>query len=179
MRCAWSRVAELAVDRNETPVSLRIARLTRFGELVHLHIEDMVEDGKPPRRSKAATLDMLQREIGAVRINAPDCGRLIRFGRAFAAFVRDPQLQFGRTRSGPAGKPGTVEMAVETIVPILLHAPVVHAAPISMEQAMLTHGVDAPKIGRQAASTGARGCEHRSTAPARVAVAVDFDQVDV
>jgi hypothetical protein len=63
----WSRLAELSVDRNETPVSPRIGRLTKFGELVRLHIEDMTAVGKPPRRSKAAALDMLQRELGAIR----------------------------------------------------------------------------------------------------------------
>jgi hypothetical protein len=59
----WSRVAELAVDRNEPPVSSRIARQTKFGDLVQLHIEDMTAVGKPLRRSEAATLDMLQREL--------------------------------------------------------------------------------------------------------------------
>jgi hypothetical protein len=49
----WSRLAELSVDRNETQVSSRIGRLTKFGELVRLHIEDMTAVGKPPRRSKA------------------------------------------------------------------------------------------------------------------------------
>jgi hypothetical protein len=78
----WSRVAELAVDRNETPVGSRIGRLTKLGELIQLYIADMVAVGKPPRRSKAATLDMLQRELGTVRINALDRERLIQFGRA-------------------------------------------------------------------------------------------------
>jgi hypothetical protein len=64
----WSRLAELSVDRNETPVSDRIDRLTKFGELLRLPIEDMTAVGKPPRRSKAATLDMLQRELGAIKI---------------------------------------------------------------------------------------------------------------
>jgi hypothetical protein len=52
-----SRVAELAIDRNETPVSSRITRLTGSGELVHFHIENMTTTGKPPGRSKAATPD--------------------------------------------------------------------------------------------------------------------------
>jgi hypothetical protein len=36
----WSRLAELSVDRNETPVSTRIGRITKFGELIKLHIEE-------------------------------------------------------------------------------------------------------------------------------------------
>jgi hypothetical protein len=51
----WSRLAQLAVDRNETPISSSIARLTKFGELVQLHIEDMTAVGKPSGWSKAAT----------------------------------------------------------------------------------------------------------------------------
>ncbi|MGL5010778.1 MAG: hypothetical protein ACRC6I_12925 [Paracoccaceae bacterium] len=61
----WSRLAELSVNRNETPVSARIDRITKFGELIKLHVEDMTAVGKPPRRSKAATLDMPQRKLGS------------------------------------------------------------------------------------------------------------------
>jgi len=64
----WSRLAGLSVHRNETPVSARIARLTTFGDMVKLHIEDMTAVEKTQRRSKAATLAMLQRELGAIKI---------------------------------------------------------------------------------------------------------------
>jgi hypothetical protein len=77
----WSRLAELSVDRNETPVSDRIGRITKFGDLVRFHIEDMTAVGKPPRRSKAPALDRLQRELGAIKITALDRERLIQFGR--------------------------------------------------------------------------------------------------
>jgi hypothetical protein len=43
----WSRLAELSVDRNETPISSRIGRITKFGELIKLHIEDMTAVGNP------------------------------------------------------------------------------------------------------------------------------------
>lgn len=68
----WARLAELAVDRNETPVSSRIARPMKFEELAPLRIEDMVAVGRPPRRSKAATLDMLKHELGTIRLSALD-----------------------------------------------------------------------------------------------------------
>jgi integrase len=118
----WSRVAELAVDRNETPVSSRIARLTKFGELVQLHIEDMTAVGKPPGRSKAATLDMLQRELGAIRINALDRERLIRFGRA---------------RSDAGAGPVTLGIDIGMIGLVLSHAAAVHGLPISTEPVAL------------------------------------------
>ena len=78
----WSRVAELAVDRNETPVSARIRRLTRFADLVDLHIEDMAAVGRPPQSSKAATLAMLRAELGDCKSGVLDRERLVQFGRA-------------------------------------------------------------------------------------------------
>lgn len=37
----WFRLAELSVDRNETPISARIGQLTKFTVLVQLRVEDM------------------------------------------------------------------------------------------------------------------------------------------
>ncbi len=51
-----------------TPTKSRIARLKTFGELIELHIDDMCDVGKSPRRSKAAALDMLQRHLGKCNI---------------------------------------------------------------------------------------------------------------
>ncbi len=118
----WSRLAELSEDRNETPVSSRIGRLTKFGELIKLHIEDMTDVGKPPRRSKAATLDMLQRELGAIKIMALDRERLI---------------QFGRARSEAGAGPVTRGIDIGTIGLVLSHAAAVHGLPISTEQVAL------------------------------------------
>lgn len=78
----WSPLAELAVDRNETPVSSRIARLTKFGEPIQTHIGDTRAAGRPPQRSRTAILDLQQRESGIVGINALDRERLIQFGCA-------------------------------------------------------------------------------------------------
>jgi integrase len=115
----WSRLAELSVDRNETPVSSRIGRLTKFGELVQLHVEDMTAVGKPPRRSKAATLDMLQRQLGAISISALDRARLI---------------QFGGARSEAGAGPMTLGIDIGTISLVLSHAAAVHGLPVSTEQ---------------------------------------------
>jgi len=52
-----------------------------FGTLIELHIGDMKDVGKPPQRSKSATLEMLQRKLGALSITQLDRERLIRFGR--------------------------------------------------------------------------------------------------
>jgi len=118
----WSRLAELSVDRNETPISARIGRLTKFGDLVKLHIEDMTAVGKPPRRSKAATLDMLLRELRAIKITALDRERLI---------------QFGRARSGADAGPVTIGIDIGAIGLVLSHAAAVHWLPVSTEQVAL------------------------------------------
>lgn len=55
-RRRWATDTERRVDRAETLTKSRIARLKTFGELIDLHIDDMCDVGKPPRRSKAAAL---------------------------------------------------------------------------------------------------------------------------
>ena len=77
----WAGVAELAVDRNEPPVSARIGRLARFAERVDLHIQDMAAVGKPPQRSKSATLAMGCATLKQLQVLDADRERLIRFGR--------------------------------------------------------------------------------------------------
>lgn len=106
----WSRLAELSVDRNETPVSARIGRLTKLGDMVKLHIEDMTTVGKPPRRSKAATLDMLRRELGAIKITALDRERRIQFRPGRSEADAGPvafQTPNGAIKSGGACRPHT------------------------------------------------------------------------
>jgi integrase len=117
----WSRLAELSVDRNETPVSSRIGRLTKFsvGAASHRRHD---RRGKPPRRSKVATLDMLQRQLGAVKITALDRERLI---------------QFGRARSKAGAGPVTLGIDIGAIGLVILHAAAVHGLPISTEQVAL------------------------------------------
>ena len=85
------------MDRNETQMSARIGRLTKFGQLVKLPIEDLSAVGKPPRRSKAATLGLSQRQLGAIKITALDRERLLQFGRARFEAVAGPVTPARRT----------------------------------------------------------------------------------
>ena len=52
----WARQAETRVDQGLAPNKSSVSRLQTFGDLIDLHITDMCEVGKPPRRSKVATL---------------------------------------------------------------------------------------------------------------------------
>ncbi|MES0139232.1 site-specific integrase [Mesorhizobium sp. M0016] len=114
----WATEAERQVDRGETPTKSRIARLKTFGELIDLHIDDMCDVGKSPRRSKAAALDMLQRHLGKCNIAALDRERLIRFGR---------------DRAAQGAGPMTLGMDIGFVKLILAHAAAVHGLPVKVE----------------------------------------------
>ncbi|MBB6464994.1 site-specific integrase [Aminobacter sp. NyZ550] len=114
----WALEAERQIDRGETPNQSRIARLKTFGDLIDLHIDDMCDVGKPPRRSKAATLDMLKRQLGKCNMAALDRERLIRFGR---------------DRATKGAGPATLGIDIGTIKLILSHAAAVHGLPVTIE----------------------------------------------
>lgn len=115
----WALDVERQIDRGETPSPARLARLKTFGDLVDLHVEDMCVVGKAPRRSKAATLDQLKRELGTCNMAALDRERLIRFGR-------------DRAKQG-AG-PVTLGIDIGTIKLVLTHAAAVHGLPVRVDQ---------------------------------------------
>jgi hypothetical protein len=115
----WGLEAERQIDRGETPASSRIAELRTFGELIDLHVEDMCAVGKAPRRSKAATLDQLKRELGSCNMVSLDRERLIRFGR-----------QRAKQGAGPV----TVSIDVGTIKLVLSHAAAVHGLQVRVDQ---------------------------------------------
>lgn len=103
--------AERQIDRGEAPNESRIARLTTFRELIDLHIDDMCDVGKAPLRSKAATLELLKRQLGKCNMAPLDRERLIRFDR---------------DRAAQGAGPVTVSIDIGTIKLILSHAAAVH-----------------------------------------------------
>lgn len=114
----WAQDSERDIDRGATPQPSRIARKSTFGDLIDLHIEDMKEVGKAPGRSKAATLDMLKRELGKKAI--------IELDRAYL-------VKFGRTRSAQGAGPVTLSMDIGAIRLVLSHAAAVHGLSVSVE----------------------------------------------
>lgn len=77
----WARQAETRVDQGLAPNKSSVSRLQTFGDLIDLHITDMCEVGKPPRRSKAATLTMPKRDLGKEWIGHLDRQKLIDYGK--------------------------------------------------------------------------------------------------
>jgi hypothetical protein len=114
----WAVDREREIDRGETPKTRRLEGVQTFGDLVDLHIADMCEVGKAPRRSKEATLLALKRELGSVNVNDLDRERIVEFGRE-------------RMRQG-AG-PTTIGIDVGFIKLVVQHAAAVHGLPVKVE----------------------------------------------
>lgn len=81
----WATEMEGRIDRGELASSVRARDVATFGQLIDLHVADMKEVDKAPGRSKDATLAMLKRELGSVKMTHIDRERVIQFGRKRAA----------------------------------------------------------------------------------------------
>lgn len=114
----WARQAETLVDQGLPPNRSSVARLHTFGDLVDLHIADMCAVGKPPRRSKAATLATLKDDLGKEKIGHLDRHKLI---------------DYGRKRADQGAGPVTLGIDIGVIKMILTHAAAVHGLEISPE----------------------------------------------
>ncbi|WP_027244087.1 hypothetical protein [Leisingera daeponensis] len=111
----WARQAEPRVDQGLAPTSASVSRLQTFGHLIDLHITDMCEVGKPPRRSKAATL---KRDLGKEKIGHLDRQKLI---------------DYGKMRAEQGAGPVTLGIDIGVIKMIITHAAAVHGLHISPE----------------------------------------------
>lgn len=114
----WAVDAERQIDRGDSPTSSRVGKLKTFGDLIDLHIADMSEVGKAPRRSKDATLRMLKRALGKRNMGEIDRDRLVRFGRE---------------RAAQGAGPMTLSIDIGMIKLVLSHAAAVHGLPVRVE----------------------------------------------
>ncbi len=114
----WARDQERSIDQGRAPVTARAQRAQTFGDLIDLHIADMKEVGKPPGRSKDATLAMLKRELGDLKAGELD---------------RDQLIRFGRRRAGEGAGPVTLSMDIGAIRLVVSHGAAVHGLPVAVE----------------------------------------------
>jgi integrase len=114
----WGVDAERQIDRGETPMPSRVGKLQTFGDLVDLHIADMKEVGRAPRRSKDATLRMLKTRLG---------------NRNLVELDREQFVSFGRGRAAEGAGPMTLSIDIGTIKLVLSHAAAVHGLPVRVE----------------------------------------------
>jgi integrase len=118
----WAGDIETAVTSGKSPSAVGISRKTSFRILIDLHIEDMAEVGKAPRRSKAEALEKLKRDLGDV---------------ALKDLTRERLITFGKTRAREGAGPVTLGMDVGYIRTILIHATAIHGIVTPTEAVML------------------------------------------
>ena len=114
----WARQAETRVDQGLAPNKLSVSSLQTFGDLIDLLIADMCEVGKPARRSKAATLTTLKRDLGEEKIGHLDRQKLI---------------DYGKMRADQGAGPVTLGIDIGVTKMIITHAAAVHGLDISPE----------------------------------------------
>ena len=108
---AWAIDTERAVLAGKSPDAVQIDPKTLFGTLIDLHIADLAEVGKPLLRSKAMSLEKLQRDLGHERLSNITRERLIAYAK-----------QRAREGAGPV----TIGMDIGYIRTVLVHAAAVH-----------------------------------------------------
>ncbi len=118
----WARETESRIDRGETPSKRSKGSPTTFGHLIDLHIEDMKEVGKAPRRSKAAVLNTLKADLGRVKLKD---------------LTRERLIEFGRERAKAGAGPATLSVDLSYMRTLIVHAAAVHGVDISVEPVTL------------------------------------------
>ncbi|MET4848020.1 hypothetical protein [Bradyrhizobium japonicum] len=99
----WALDMERNIDRSGSPKPRAAVQAKTFGDIIDLHIEDMHEVGRPPRRSKAAVLEALKEALGTVKLPKLNRERLIEFGRQRAKEGAGPAtlaIDFSFSRPG-------------------------------------------------------------------------------
>ena len=114
----WALDVERRVDRGDPALTGSSREARTFGNLIALHREDLKEVGKPIGRSKAASLNLLEKRLGRLRLPELDRARLI---------------QFGKERAREGAGPVTVGIDLGYIKTILSHAAAVHGVTLSTE----------------------------------------------
>ena len=119
---AWAREAEDAIRRGKTPNAPHILLSTTLGNLIDLHIQDMLEVGKSPRRSKTYTLERLNATIGHLPLTRITRGELI---------------DYAKWRRAEGAGPVTIGMEIGYLKTILTHAAAVHGLEVPTEEVTL------------------------------------------
>ena len=112
---AWALEAERRVDRDEPPKDPKTAALDTFGGLVDQYVADLKKSGKALGRTKAATLEMLKRELGELKLAEIDRERIVMFGRSRA-----------KAGAGPATVGmdiGMIKLVMQTALPCMESTP--------------------------------------------------------
>ena len=118
----WARETESRIDRGETPSKRSKGSPTTFGHIIDLHVEDMKEVGKAPRRSRAAVLNTFKADLGRVKLKD---------------LTRERLIEFGRARAKAGAGPATLSVNLSYMRTLIVHAAAVHGVDISVEPVTL------------------------------------------
>ena len=116
---ARSRDMERRLDLGQSLSGPGPKGLRTVADLIDIHIADMHEVGKPLRRSKAYSLELLQTMLGDQKVDD---------------MPRQSLIDFGRERCAEGAGPTTVGMDISYLKTILTHAAAVHGVALSTDE---------------------------------------------
>lgn len=114
----WAIATERRIDLGEAPRKSAARDPTLFAHLVDLHVQDMCDVGKAPRRSKQFTLDALKAKLGKVKLKD---------------LSRECLIQFGKERAKEGAGPVTLSADLGYLKLVLMHAAAVHGVNVTVE----------------------------------------------
>lgn len=118
----WAIDTERSVDRDLPIKPPRVAEPYTFADLIDLHVRDLLEAGKPIRRSKRAVLEAMKLSLGKTR---------------YQDLTRQKLIEFGRKRAKAGAGPATLAIDISFIGTVLTHAAAVHEIPVVIENVKL------------------------------------------
>ena len=116
---AWALEAERRSDQGRAIKAPKITGFNTFGQLIDLHIVDMLEVGKPLGRSKEFALRTLRKHLGKIKL---------------PHLSRERIIEFGRLRAKQGAGPATLSADISYIHTIISHSAAVHGVKISTEE---------------------------------------------
>ncbi|MEM1199388.1 MAG: site-specific integrase [Pseudomonadota bacterium] len=118
----WATVSEQPVHLEERVSGPLVEESKTFGCLLDLHVDDMLDIGRPLLRSKSKTLEKLKSDLGRVPLKR---------------LRRECLIDYGKSRAKEGAGPATVGMDFTYIKTILVHASAVHGIEGPTEQVTL------------------------------------------
>ena len=119
---AWAIEAERTIDKGLDPRSVNPRKVRCFGDIIDLHVQDMLEVGKIIRRSKRAVLESLKIALGGYRLEE---------------MTRPTLIEFGKKRAKQGAGPATLAVDFSFIGTLMTHAAAVHGISVFPEQVKL------------------------------------------
>jgi integrase len=119
---SWALEAERTIDKGLDPRSVNPRTVRSFGDIIDLHINDMLEVSKPIRRSKSAVLEALKIALGGYRLEE---------------MTRSNLIEYGKKRAKQGAGPATLAVDFSFIGTLMTHAAAVHGISVFPEQVKL------------------------------------------